>query len=234
MQDTPSKFNYVTLPQLNYTLVAQGTENGRVYTTPDGKTYPSASTITRSLNREAIAAWRARVGVVAADKKTKRGADRGNLVHLVCEKYLLGKLSPMERAGMMPTTKELFLQVQKKLDKHIKTIYAIEQPLYSDRLKIAGRADGIVGWEEGKEEPSILDFKTSEKPKPKEWIINYFVQCAAYAEMFEERTGIPINKLVVAMAVETELDSVIYVEDKAKYIPILQECIDIYYKENPM
>jgi len=230
MQETKSKFEKITVPGLDYTLPSITSEDGgRVYITPQGNKYPSVSTISRILNRDAITAWRKRVGNEAADKKTKRGANRGTGVHLICEKYMMSGLSVMERAGMMPTTKELFLQIQGKLDTHVKIVYAIEQALYSDRLKIAGRADAIVSWDGV---IAILDFKTAEKPKPIEWILNYFVQAAAYAEMFEERTGVKINRLVVLMAVETELHPTVYVREKQEYLPILQKCIDTFYDEN--
>lgn len=222
-------FQKITLPSLNYDLTAHTTDQGREYRTPEGKVYPSASTISKILNRDAIASWRARVGTEAADKKTKRGADRGTGVHLICEKYLLGQLSPIVRAGMMPTTKELFLQIKTELDKHVQILYAIEQSLYSDRLRVAGRADAIATWDN---ELAIIDFKTAAKPKPEAWILNYFVQSAAYAEMFEERTGMAVNKIVIAMAVEDGNRAAIYVKEKGPYLPVLQECIDTYYKEN--
>ena len=123
---------------------------------------------------------------------------------------------------MMPDTKELFLKVKPFLDNHIGDVYGIEQPLYSDKLRIAGRCDCIAEWEG---ELSIVDWKTSSKVKQKEYIQNYFMQCAAYAEMFEERTGKPINQIVVAIVVEETNVPLIFVENKSDYILPLQEYI---------
>jgi genome maintenance exonuclease 1 len=229
MQVTPSKFQQVKLPGLDFTLQVNTNSEGRMYTTPQGKTYPSASTISKILTRDAIAAWRSRVGEQAADKKTKRGADRGSALHLICEKYLLGTLTPDERTCMFPTTKELFLQIRPKLDAHIGRIYGVEQALFSDRLRVAGRADAIIEWDG---EPAILDFKTAEKPKPLDWILNYFVQGTAYAEMFEERTGVPAKKVVIVMAVETEMFPTVYVKPTSSYLPVLERCIATYYSEH--
>lgn len=223
------KFHYVTVPGLDFTLSDTTTSEGRLYTTPDGKTYPSASTIAKILTRDGIAAWRARVGAEVADKKTRQGANRGTGVHLVCEQYLLGTLTEAQRMGMLPTTKELFLQISKKLDTHVKTVYAVEQALYSHRLRIAGRTDAIVDWDG---EICILDFKTAASSKPEKWILNYFVQSTAYAEMFEERTGIPIKKIVILMAVEDDVIPTIYDREKGAYIHTLQECVDQYYLEH--
>jgi genome maintenance exonuclease 1 len=221
-------FEYTTLPSLKYDLPAVTTSDGRWYQTPEGKKYPSASTISGLLNREVIAKWRAKVGAEEADRKTKRGADRGTYVHMLCEKYLLNSLTLRENLGMMPTMKELFLQLKKEFDKHISMVYAVEQPLYSDRLRIAGQTDAVVVWDG---EIVILDVKTAGYIKPKEWITNYFVQTTAYAEMFEERTGIPIQKVVIVTAVEDSNFPSVHVEDKKEFLPILDQCIAQYYKE---
>jgi genome maintenance exonuclease 1 len=221
-------FQNTTIPGLDYKLPVVTTDRGRFYETPQKKMYASASTVAGILNREAIAKWRARVGAEEANKKTKRGADRGTYVHLLCEKYLLNTLSMPEKMGMMPSMKELFLQLKKEFDKHISVVYAIEQALYSDRLRVAGRTDGIVVWDG---EIVILDVKTAGYEKPEAWITNYFVQASAYAEMFEERTGIPIEKFVIATAVEGTGHPTITMKKKTEYLPILDECIATYYHE---
>jgi genome maintenance exonuclease 1 len=221
-------FEHTKIPGLTFDLPASTTSDGRWYTTPEGKKYPSASTISGLLNRDVIAKWRAKVGGEEADRKTKRGADRGTYIHAICEKYLLNTMTLRENLGMMPTMKELYLQLKKEFDIHITKVYAVEQALYSDRLRIAGRTDAVVMWDG---EIVILDVKTSGYIKPKEWIINYFVQASAYAEMFEERTGIAIKKVVIATAVEDTGYPSVYMEDKAEYLPILDKCLAEYYKE---
>lgn len=222
-------FERTTIPGLDFDLPVVTQPGVRYYVTPNGLKYPSASTVAGLLNRDGIAAWRARVGTEAADRKSKRGADRGTNVHAVCESYLRGTLTPMHRLGMMPSIKELFLSLQKAFDAYVSVVYAIEQPLYSDRLKLAGRTDGVVRW---MDENVILDVKTANRHKPEEWILNYFVQTAAYAEMFEERTGIPIDRIVLATAIEGETHAVIHNKPKAEYLPILHKCLDQYYREN--
>lgn len=221
-------FEYIKVPGLNFSLPATTSSDGRYYLTPEGKRYPSASSITKILSREAIEAWRKRVGAVEADRKTKRGGDRGTAVHLLAEQYLQGTLSQETRLAAMPTILELFLQLKQRYDTFITGIHCIEQALYSDRLRIAGRTDGIVIWDGVL---AVLDHKTSGYAKPEAWITNYFVQATAYAEMYEERTGIPVQKLVIAMAVEDSLHPTIYVKDKAEYLPILHNCIAQFYRE---
>ena len=153
-------FVYEKLPELDFELEAKTTESGRVYYTPSGKAYPSVTTVLGSMNKDAIDAWRKRVGEEEANKISGKASRRGEALHLACEKYLLNEMSDLKIRNMMPNIKELFFQLRPELDKNIGTIYAVEQPLYSDKLKIAGRVDCIAKWD-GK--ISIIDFKTSSK-----------------------------------------------------------------------
>lgn len=216
------------IPGLDYQLPVHTTDEGRWYQTPEGNRYPSASTVAGILNRDTIAKWRKRVGSEEADKKTKMGANRGTYVHHLCEKYLLNSLTSEEQIGMMPSMKDLFLQLKKKFDKHIDEVLCVEQALYCHRLKIAGRCDAVVIWDGVM---AILDIKTAGYVKPDEWILNYYVQTTSYAEMFEERTGIAIEHVVLATAVEKEVQPTITMKKKTEYLPVLDQCIATYYME---
>lgn len=207
------KFVYEKLPELDFELEAKTTESGRVYYTPSGKAYPSVTTVLGSMNKEAIDAWRKRVGEEKADIISGRASRRGEALHLVCEKYLLNEMDDINIQSMMPNIKELFLQLRPELDKNIGKIYAVEQPLYSDKLRIAGRVDCIAQWNN---RISIIDFKTSSKEKLEENILNYFLQCTTYAEMFEELTGKIVETVVVAIAVEGNQPQ-IFVRQKHMY-----------------
>ena len=221
-------FKHTKVVGLDYQLPAVTTDMGRWYETPEGKRYPSASSVAGILSRDAIAKWRARVGAEEADRKTKKGADRGTYIHLLCEQYLLNTMTMQVRLGMMPFMKELFLQLKKEFDKHISEVYCIEQALYSDRLRIAGRCDAIVIWDGIL---YVLDIKTAGYIKPEAWILNYFVQTSAYAEMFGERTGIPVGHVLLATEVEGELYPTITMKKKDSYLPVLDQCIATYYME---
>ena len=215
-------FNHVKLSELDFELESETTEAGRTYKTPGGKSYPSITTVLSNYNKKAIYEWRQRVGEEEANRVSRAASGRGTKLHNAVEKYLLNEMSDLKYSSMMPDTKELFLKVKPFLDNHIGDVYGIEQPLYSDKLRIAGRCDCIAEWEG---ELSIVDWKTSSKVKQKEYIQNYFMQCAAYAEMFEERTGKPINQIVVAIVVEETNSPLIFVENKSDYILPLQEYI---------
>ena len=218
-------FEFVNLPELDFDLQSK-TENGsRKYVTPNGDAYPSVTTILSAYNKKAIQEWRERVGEESANKISTQASTRGTRLHSLCESYLLNELSPLKLNSVMPDAKELFVKIKPKLDDNIGKIYSLEQALYSDKLRIAGRVDCIAEWNG---ELSVIDFKTASKEKNEDWIQNYFMQCSAYAEMFEERTGRPINQIVVAIAVSSG-DTQIFVKEKENYLQGLNFFIDEYY-----
>ena len=190
---------------------AEHTDHGRHYRTPEGKLYPSVTTVMSYHTREAIKAWRERVGEEEANKISNQSATRGTKIHDLCENVLLN--NDIDTSNLSLLDKQMWDRFRPELDR-IDNIHAIEDPLYSDHLRMAGRVDCIAEWE-GK--LSVIDFKTSRKSKKKEWIDNYFMQCTSYAIMFEEMTGTPVPQIVVAIAVEGEFPQV-FVEKRDNYV----------------
>jgi genome maintenance exonuclease 1 len=187
----------------DYEDFAQSTTNedgSRVYVNASGVAYPSATTVLGVLSRDGIAAWRKRVGEEEANKISNKASTRGTKIHSLTESYL--KNEDLEEA--YTTTKaslldvEMFKKFKPVLDS-IGDIHCQELALYSDHLRMAGRVDCIADYNRLR---AVIDFKTSSKPKKKEHISSYFMQTAAYAIMYEERTGIPVPWLVVLIAVE--------------------------------
>jgi genome maintenance exonuclease 1 len=104
-----------------------------------------------------------------------------------------------------------------------------ECPLYSNQLKVAGRVDCIAEFDG---ELSIVDFKTSGRVKERDEISSYFMQEAAYAIMFEERTGITINQLVTLMVVDGDDKPIVFKEKTKDWIKPLVEEIKYYYEKS--
>jgi len=127
----------------------------------------------------------------------------------------------------LPHERLLFNPIKKALDKSIGAVYAQEAPLYSDFLGVAGRVDCVAEWD-GR--LSIIDFKTSRKLKKKEWIQSYFQQATAYCIMWEERTGIPIDKIVIVITVDDEDEPQVFVEKRDNWYPYLKDTIEAYHK----
>ncbi len=176
--------------KLERTSAADGS---RVYRTPTGAAYPSVTTVTGLHNKQAIVEWRKRVGEAQANAISSRAASRGTKIHSLCESYLNN-----EHVEPDIFDAEMWTSFVPELQK-INNVHALESPLYSDHLQVAGTVDCIAEYE-GK--LSVIDFKTSRRVKRHEDIHNYFMQCSAYAVAFEERTGMPVNRLVILMAVE--------------------------------
>jgi genome maintenance exonuclease 1 len=218
-------FNHVRLDGLDYKLEQINEETGRRYKTPEGNLYPSITTVLSSYNKQGLIEWRNRVGEEEANRISKKASNRGTKVHNVIEKYLLNELSGMKINSLMPDIKEMFDKIRPYLNDHVGTIYGIEQSLYSDVLKISGTCDCIGEWDGVL---SIIDWKTSNYQKEESFIGNYFMQASAYAEMFEERTGIPINQVIVAIAVENEKPQ-IFIKEKKDYLEELKRYIDKYH-----
>lgn len=167
----------------------------RTYLTPSGFSYPSVTTITAQATAEGIAKWRQRVGNEEANRISAKASARGTRVHQLCEDYLR---SGQANADIFD--QEMFGSIRPLLDQ-IDNIHCLETPLWSDYLQVAGTVDCIAEFQ-GK--LAVIDFKTASKPKDRDDIHHYFMQCAAYSVAFEERTGIPIGRLVVIMAVEDD------------------------------
>ena len=188
--------------------------DGRRYRTPEGLLYPSVTTVL-GLGQDMSWKddWIARVGQAEADKISKQATNRGTAVHDILEKYLNNEENPHK--GHMPaniySAKKLFPVLESNLNKVIRQ----ETPLYSDKLRTAGRVDVVGEW---KGIRSIIDFKTSKKYKQKSDIEGYFMQAAFYAFAWYERTGQPVSQIVILVIVD-EGSHQIFVERTKDWLP---------------
>ena len=203
----------------------------RFYETPEGKLYPSITTVLQRKKMEGLQEWRNKVGHDVANYIARTAAIRGTKVHKICEDFLNNQ--------NLEEHKELFTLYIIWSDKpflmqKVNNILAQECSLYTDKYKVAGRVDCIAKYNGV---PSIIDFKTSTKERNDDWNESYYIQASAYAEMFEERTGIPINQIVILVVTE---DGVVqeFIKQKDKYIPMLIDAVDDFTtdweKENEM
>ena len=172
-------------------LEATTTNKGRVYHTPAGDFRSVTTVLGDKLKSKKLAEWRGSVGTAEADQITQQAMFRGNDVHMMCEEYLKGNTefgspySELNGTRLMPSNLEMFLQVKPILDKSITCIYGVEFPLYSIKLRTAGRADGIVEW---RNQNAVIDFKTVRRPLEvdDERIAKFHLQVTVYAMMIEE------------------------------------------------
>ena len=123
--------------------------------------------------------------------------------------------------------KSLFSIIRPEIDK-IDNIVALETPLWSKILQLAGRTDCIAEYD-GK--LSIIDFKASTKEKRERDIDNYFTQATAYSLMFQERTGIIIENFAILIACEDGRPQV-FQGNPLKYVRELKNHITYYRNHN--
>ena len=188
-------------------LTRETVEGQRLYATPDGARLPSVTTILDRTkpeeSRAALSEWRRRVGAERAQQITTEAANRGTRMHTFLEHYV--KTGEMrERPGnpfAWPSHAMAQVVVQQGLQ-HVDEFWGVEIPLYFPGI-YAGTTDGC-GIHQG--QPSILDYKQSNKPKRSEWIEDYRLQLAAYAEAHNEVHGTQICRGVILMCVKPEID----------------------------
>jgi len=187
----------------------------RFYETPGG-IFPSVTSVVGWDKQNFFAEWRRK-----NPEESRRVLARGTKLHSIIESYLNNE--EIDFDNMLPNFKVLFNQIKPELDK-IQNIVAIETPLWSKTLGLAGRTDCIAEYD-GK--LSIIDFKASSKEKRKQDVESYFTQATAYALMFQERTGIIVENFAILISCEDGLTQV-FQNKPIKYVKKLKNVIVSY------
>jgi genome maintenance exonuclease 1 len=181
-------------PALKYESLPVVEENGvRWYQTPSGVWVPSVTSVIGHATKHKLDNWKKRVGQQEADRVCRVAAHRGTTLHEAVERYLLNEDVSVDNH---PGVSFMFASLKPYLRKHINNIIALEKPLYSETLGVAGRVDCIAEWNGV---PSIIDFKTSSKEKDRKWIDGYFTQVSSYSCMMFDMFRMRINNLVILM-----------------------------------
>ena len=212
-------FNHVDVPFMPIEReTIDGVRYYKVWGSEELVKMPSITSVISWRNKEKFKAWRKKVGEQEANNITRKATHRGTDAHTLIEEYLNNEDSFTK---VLPLSEYLFKQAKPDLDR-IDNIICQEQALYSTQIGIAGSVDCIAEFDG---ELAVIDFKTSAKPKPREWIEDYFVQCAAYACMLYEMKGIIVKKFVIIMTCEDGEVKVYEERDKSKYINLLSEYV---------
>ena len=195
-------------------------DESRYYQVDDQSLYPSVTSVISFINRKKFADWRARVGEEEANRKTKHATTRGTRCHKLWEVYLQNGDYKSLPEWEIPLCQMMFQASKFHLDTRMDNIYEQETTMKSDRLCLAGTVDLIC---EVDGELSIVDFKTSAKEKPEEWLEDYFVQLSAYWAMFSEATGVVPKKLVVFLVGENGDVQIVERRNIMKYLETLRD-----------
>lgn len=184
----------------------------------ENKKLVSITSVISHYSKEKFAKWRQRVGEEEANRITKRATSRGTDTHTLIEQYLRN----LDLVSDILPISEMLFQISRPVLDRINNIHTLEGSLYSEILGVAGTVDCIAEFDG---ELAVVDFKTSAKPKPREWIEGYFVQTMFYGMALYEMTGIEIKKLVIIMTCENG-ECVVYEErDLKKYMKLVVQYI---------
>lgn len=199
MKYIPTKYPYTQLKKESF-------GGSRKYLTPDGYALPSVTTILDATKSEeskkALQEWRNRVGHKQAQAITTEAAGRGTRMHKWIENHI--KTGNMGEPGTNPYSIQSHQMAQTIRDKGLnkcQEFWGTEVSLYFPEV-YAGTTD-LVGIHDGQE--AVMDHKQTNKPKKREWIEDYFIQLAAYANAHNEIFKTKIKKGVVFMCVAPKL-----------------------------
>jgi len=190
--------------QYNYAPLSRTTVEGkRHYCLPDGSKVPSVTTIldkTKSAeSRQALQNWRNAIGHERAQQITTEAANRGTRMHSYLETYILqDDMKPLPSNPYAHPSWFMAAQVIMEGLSNVDEFWGVEVPVYYSGL-YAGTTDCIGVW---KGQPSIIDFKQTNKPKKRENIGDYFMQLAAYAAAHNDTHGTKIDNGVIMMCVQ--------------------------------
>ena len=213
--------NFIQIDRSKLTVGKGKNIDGFRFYDVDGKNFPSITTVLGIKKKKELQNWRTSIGEDVANWEMGRAARRGKSTHKLVEQYLKGE-TPSERS-VLPLG--MFRLMKPYLDQ-VNNIHMIEQIMYSKKLTVAGQVDCIAEYN-GK--LSVIDFKTANKERQESWIGNYFEQTTAYAVMYEELFGTPIEQIVILIAGE-DGSMVPYIKEKKDYLPQLKKSIKEFYK----
>ena len=158
---------------------------------------PSVTTILSATgDHSGIDAWKRRVGPKTAKAVVDEATTIGTAVHLAIENYLYGKEWEQftdDKMGMLAhqIAKRFICDCLGDIDE----VWGLESGLVLDGL-YAGTAD-CIGIFRGR--PTIIYFKTAKKIKRKDWIEDYFLQGAAYANAHNVMYKTNIESIAILM-----------------------------------
>ena len=214
-------FNFVKLDESKLPKTKGKRIDGMRFYSIEGHNYPSVTTVLGYKKGKELQKWRDSIGEDVAKWEMGRAARRGKSTHNLVEEYIKGE-TPSERS-VLPLG--LFKLLKPYVDQ-INNVHLLETIMYSKQLTLAGQVDCVAEYN-GK--LSVIDFKTANKFREEAWVQNYFQQCTAYAIMYEELFGKPIEQIVVLIASE-DGTSQAFIKEKKDFVAPLTKQIEGFYK----
>jgi hypothetical protein len=180
------KIQYKPCKQINDPVTKK-----RVYLTPDGESLPSVTTIlSATKDMTHLNEWKKRIGEEKARQITQEASGVGTAMHSNLERFIAG----IQR---QPGNNPVHVQANMMADEiiknglaHVDEVWAMEQSLYFPGL-YSGTTDLVAVY---KGNPSVCDYKQTNKPKKEEWVEDYKIQLVAYILAHNEVYGTDIRE----------------------------------------
>lgn len=202
-------------------MIETKTINGyRNYIIEDQPFISVTSFLDMTSDKSGLIKWRKRVGDEEANRISSHAASNGTKVHALIEQYHDDQNIVSEEMNGNAYFNNIFPYLKK-----INKVISQETVLYSKKLKIAGRVDGIVEYDNAL---TVLDYKTSGKPKIKKWIDNYFLQCTLYSICWQEMTGQKIDQIVILITGPEQCQE--FIDQRKMWFKPLEERYKMYLR----
>ena len=211
-------------------LKAKPSDLGRFYTNLNtNESYPSITTVLGAQSKQGILEWKKRVGEEVANHISNQAATRGTAVHNMVEDHLNNlDIDENEKYKKQFLPRMMFNILKPELAK-INNIRLQEAAMFSTDYTVAGRVDCIAEYDGVL---SVIDFKTSTKEKSEDWIENYFIQGAAYSQMYKEHFGEEVTQVVILITTEQGTTQV-FKKNPYDYLEKLKQYVEEFYKTIP-
>jgi genome maintenance exonuclease 1 len=180
------RFQYKGCQQINDPVTRK-----RAYLTPDGERLPSVTTIlSATKDMTALNEWKKRVGEQKAKEITTEAAGVGTAMHANLERFIAGIQRQPGNAPVHVQANAMADVIIEKGLSDVNEVWAMEQSLYFPGL-YSGTTD-LVGVY--KDQPAVMDYKQTNKPKKEEWVDDYKIQLVAYILAHNEVYGTDIRE----------------------------------------
>ena len=170
---------------------------GRFYATPRGD-YPSVTTVlSADGDKTWLDEWRKNVGSENADRIVKESTDIGSHLHYLFECLLQNIKANEPKTPEEAKAEKMFKIAKPKLLKIVDKVLYMEEPVWSDSFRIAGRFDMLCKTKEGK--IALVDYKNTKRNKTREDVESYRKQLAFYVKMIKDTLGIDVEEQKIFM-----------------------------------
>jgi genome maintenance exonuclease 1 len=221
------RFQYKACKQINDPVTRK-----RVYLTPDGESLPSVTTIlSATKDMTHLNEWKKRIGEEKAQQIVTEASGVGTAMHSNLERFICGLQRQPGNNPVHVQANAMADEIIKKGLSDVNEVWSMEQSLYFPGL-YSGTTDLVAVY---KGNPSVVDYKQTNKPKKEEWVDDYKIQLIAYILAHNEVYGTDIREGHVFMCSRDlnyqQFD--LWPDDFNKYQDLWLNKVEDYYSKNP-